>query len=157
MAHKQTLPTAGLDAIQIHTIKSAGLPISRATAYRYLKSYLSEGEKGLKDGRQGHPSKLKTGGSENLTDGLARWTYGVWGGEFQSKVEVASGEPATFYVDGHHKAVYSEKLIPRGLVGRLGKVLGCRGLTQLHDGEGHPLLALTSTPDPRATGSGETL
>lgn len=40
-------------------IQTAGLPISRATAYRYLKSYRAGGEKGLQDGRQGHPAKLR--------------------------------------------------------------------------------------------------
>jgi hypothetical protein len=87
----------------------------------------------------------EAGGSESLTDALARWTYGVWG---EAK---GAGEPATYYVDGHHKAVYSEKLIPRGLVGRLGKVLGCRGLVLLHDDKGHPLLALTSRGDQHLT------
>jgi transposase len=38
-------------------IQTAGLPISRATAYRYLKSYRTGG--GLQDGRQGHPAKFK--------------------------------------------------------------------------------------------------
>jgi len=39
--------------------RTVGLAISRATAYRYLKSYQSGGEKALQDGRQGHPAKLK--------------------------------------------------------------------------------------------------
>jgi hypothetical protein len=34
----------------------------------------------------------------------------------------------TCYVDGHRKPVYSEVLLPRGLIGRLGIVLGCRAL-----------------------------
>src|SRR6266581_8635458 len=43
-----------------------------------------------------------------------------------------------FYVDGHRKPVYADALIPRGLIGRTGKILGCRALVVLHDREGHP-------------------
>ncbi len=43
-----------------------------------------------------------------------------------------------FYVDGHRKPVYADALIPRGLIGRTGKILGCRALVVLHDQEGHP-------------------
>jgi hypothetical protein len=43
-----------------------------------------------------------------------------------------------FYVDGHQKPVYTEALIPRGLIGRLGKIAGCRALVLLHDEQGHP-------------------
>src|SRR5690348_3303378 len=46
-----------------------------------------------------------------------------------------------FYVDGHRKAVYTETLIPRGLIGRLSKIAGCRALVLLHDEQGPPLLA----------------
>jgi hypothetical protein len=35
----------------------------------------------------------------------------------------------TCYVDGHRKPVYSEVLIPRGLIGRLGVILGCTRLS----------------------------
>ena len=50
--------------------------------------------------------------------------------------------------------VYSEVLIPRGLIGRLGVVLGCRALLLLHDEHGHPLFVTThrgdrSVPDHR--------
>lgn len=50
-------------------------------------------------------------------------------------------------MDGHKKPVYSDHLIPRGLVGRTGKVLGCRALVLLHDAAGHPLLATTHRGD----------
>ena len=56
-----------------------------------------------------------------------------------------------FYIDGHRKAVYADHLIPRGLVGRLGKVLGCRALVVLHDQEGHPLLVTTHRGDQHLT------
>lgn len=51
------------------------------------------------------------------------------------------------YVDGHRKAVYTETLIPRGLIGNSGKILGCRTLVLLHDDQGHPLLATTHRGD----------
>jgi hypothetical protein len=41
--------------------------------------------------------------------------------------------------------------IPRGLVGRSGKVLGCRALLLLHDQHGHPLLATTHRGDRHLT------
>src|SRR5258706_8253971 len=53
----------------------------------------------------------------------------------------------TCYIDGHRKPVYSEVLIPRGLIGRLGVVLGCRALVLLHDNQGHPLLVTTHRGD----------
>ncbi len=52
-----------------------------------------------------------------------------------------------FYVDGHKKPVYADALIPRGLIGRTGKVLGCRALVVLHDQQGHPLLVTTHRGD----------
>src|SRR5262249_16274717 len=59
-----------------------------------------------------------------------------------------SGCPGVFYVDGHRKAVYSDVLLPRGPVGKLGgKILGCRELVVLHDADGHPLLATTQRGD----------
>ena len=49
-------------------------------------------------------------------------------------------------------AVYSEVLVPRGPVGKLGgKILGCRELVVLHDQEGHPLLATTHRGDQHLT------
>lgn len=83
------------------------------------------------------------GGSEGLTEQVVHWGYNLWH---------TKGEPPdTYYVDGHHKAVYSDKLIPRGLVGRLDKVLGCRGLVGLDDAQGHPLEIVTSRGDQHLT------
>ena len=48
-------------------------------------------------------------------------------------------------------AVYSDSLIPRGLVGRLEKVLGCRALVVMHDQEGHPSLLTTHRGDQHLT------
>ncbi len=55
-------------------------------------------------------------------------------------------------MDGHRKAVYSNVLVPRGPVGKLGgKILGCRELVVLHDADGHPLLATTHRGDHHLT------
>jgi hypothetical protein len=43
------------------------------------------------------------------------------------------------------------RLSPRGLIGRTGKVLGCRALVVLHDQEGHPLLVTTHRGDQHLT------
>ncbi len=78
-----------------------------------------------------------------LTKALARWTATLW------RVETRSQEASSphFYVDGHRKVVYTNTLIPRGLIGNSGKILGCRTLVLLHDDQGHPLLATTHRGD----------
>ncbi|MDP9352805.1 MAG: hypothetical protein M3P51_14880, partial [Chloroflexota bacterium] len=82
-----------------------------------------------------------------MTDALAEWTAKLW----QPRPRPAQEIPRTYYVDGHRKAVYTHQLIPRGLVSRYGKVLGCRALTLLHDENGHPLLATTHRGDTHLT------
>ena len=62
----------------------------------------------------------QAGSDQRLTDALAAWTAHLW--QLQGQTPTAP-----FYVDGHRKAVYTDHLIPRGLVARYGKVLGCRG------------------------------
>jgi len=84
------------------------------------------------------------GGAESLTDALARWTTDLWHPEVEGDDGLRS---LTCYVDGHRKPVYSDVLIPRGLVGRLGTILGCRALVLLHDEQGHPLLVTTDRGD----------
>ena len=95
-----------------------------------------------------------------LSQTLARWTTQLWHGEYLTNPTLAGTtspldtQPAVaklFYVDGHHKPVYSDKLLPRGMVGKFGKILGCRGLTLLHDEKGHPLLVTTSRGDTHLT------
>src|SRR5260370_27074539 len=49
------------------------------------------------------------------------------------------------------KASKGLSLFPRGLVGRQGKVLGCRALVVLHDQEGHPRLVTTHRGDQHLT------
>jgi len=80
---------------------------------------------------------------EAFTATLARWTSALW------QVKTSSQEAISphVYVDGHRKAVYTQTLIPRGLIGNSGKILGCRALVLLHDDQGHPLLATTHRGD----------
>src|SRR5947207_7003908 len=86
------------------------------------------------------------GMAERLTEVVARWTWLLW--QEERTCSEQSDFPAVFYVDGHRKAVYSDMLLPRGPVGKLGgKILGCRELVVLHDADGHPLLATTHRGD----------
>ena len=52
---------------------------------------------------------------------------------------------------GRRLPVYADGLIPRGLIGRTGKILGCRALVLLHDDQGHPRLATTHRGDQHLT------
>lgn len=101
----------------------------RAYGYRYTEEFLAR--------------VAQAGSAECLTDILARWTAQLW------KIQDTSREafPSAFYVDGHRKPVYTDVLIPRGLVGRLSAILGSRALVLLHDAQGHPLLATTHRGD----------
>lgn len=85
----------------------------------------------------------KLDGDRTLTEALARWTAFLWHAE-DTTLETSSSH---FYLDSHRKPVYTQTLIPRGLIGRSGKILGCRALTLLHDEQGHPLLATTHRGD----------
>ena len=85
----------------------------------------------------------QAGGDETLTDALAAWTARLWREEPQEPGQ----PPPAFYLDGHKKPVYTDHLIPRGLIGRTGKILGCRALLLLHDAAGHPLFATTDRGD----------
>jgi len=87
----------------------------------------------------------KANGSEALTTALGSWTAHLWHPCHESQ------EPPCFYIDGHRKPVYADCLIPRGLIGRTGKILGGRALTLLHDEQGHPHLATTSRGDQHLT------
>ncbi len=80
---------------------------------------------------------------EAFTAALARWTNTLW----QVKARSQGATSPHVYVDGHRKPVYTDTLIPRGLIGNSGKILGCRALTLLHDDQGHPLLATTHRGD----------
>jgi hypothetical protein len=82
-------------------------------------------------------------GDQVLTDALARWTTSLWHA-VDARQNASSSH---FYLDSHRKPVYTQTLIPRGLIGNSGKILGCRALTLLHDHQGHPLLATTHRGD----------
>jgi hypothetical protein len=109
-----------------------------AYSYAYVEQFLS---------RLAH-----AGADKHLTDAVAQWTWGLWHDE-QTHEEQEQGEyRAVVYIDGHRKAVYSDVLVPRGPIGKLGgKILGCRELVVLHDNQGHPLLATTHRGDQHLT------
>jgi hypothetical protein len=87
------------------------------------------------------------GGAQTLTAALGQWTTHLWA----PPRPALPGLPPSFYIDGHRKAVYSDVLLPRGLVGRRGAVLGCRALILLHDAAGHPLFVSTQRGDVHLT------
>jgi hypothetical protein len=115
----------------------------RAYSYRYTEAFVSQ--------------VARADGAERFTDALACWTTHLWhppaegvGGTGGTE-GTAQPHALTCYVDGHRKPVYSEVLIPRGLIGRLGVVLGCRALLLLHDEYGHPLAVTTHRGDQHLT------
>jgi hypothetical protein len=101
-----------------------GLLVGRKRAYSYSHS------------EQFLAGLAKTDAVDRLTDALGQWTCQLW------HDPLGDG-----YVDGHHKPVYSQRLLPRSLIGRTNKILGCRGLMLLHDQQGHPRLVLTGRGD----------
>ncbi len=105
----------------------------RAYGYRHIERFLAE--------------LARIGADVPLTEALARWTAVLWQPQPQGRENAAP----VFYVDGHRKPVYADTLIPRGLIGRTGKVLGCRALVVLHDQEGHPLLVTSHRGDQHLT------
>ncbi len=135
------LPVAGLARtwdLRSYTGTMLAVLTGRERAYsqRYTERFLA---------RLAH-----AGVAECLTKVVAQWTWSLWQPE-QASAEQPS-TPAVFYVDGHRKAVYSDVLVPRGPVGKLGgKILGCRELVVLHDADGHPLLATTHRGDHHLT------
>jgi hypothetical protein len=140
------LPVAGLARtwdLRTYTGTMLALLTGRGCAYSYayVEQFLS---------RLAH-----TGADERLTDAVAQWTWALWHAEHTQQEQEAQEQEehrAVFYVDGHRKAVYSDVLVPRGPVGKLGgKILGCRELVVLHDDEGHPLLATTHRGDQHLT------
>ena len=103
---------------------------TRAYGYRYTEAFLSQ--------------VACVDGAERLTDALACWTTDLWHPPTDG---MEQPQTLTCYVDGHRKPVYSDVLLPRGLIGRLGVVLGCRALLLLHDEQGHPLFVITHRGD----------
>jgi len=102
----------------------------RAYGYRYTEAFLSQ--------------IAHAGGAERLTNALPHWTTQLWHPPSDAAIAKSA---LTCYIDGHRKPVYTDTCIPRGLIGRLGTVLGCRALVLLHDEQGHPLLVTTHRGD----------
>ena len=92
--------------------------------------------------------RARADGADRLTDALASWTMHLWHPPAEG---TESPLMLTCYVDGHRKPVYSDVLLPRGLIGRLGVILGCRTLLLLHDEQGHPLFVTTHRGDQHLT------
>ena len=106
----------------------------RAYGYCHIERFLSQ--------------LAKSNGSEALTTALGSWTTQLWEEGLQQALEETV---PCLYIDGHRKPVYTDGLIPRGLIGRSGKILGGRALTLLHDEQGHLRLATTSRGDQHLT------
>jgi hypothetical protein len=113
--------------LRSYTGDALGLLVGRERAYGYFHTerFLTQ--------------LARNGAAEHLTDALGKWTTHLW------------QETACFDVDGHRKPVYTAHLIPRGLIGRSGKILGCHALVLLHDELGHPRLATTTRGDEHVT------
>lgn len=107
----------------------------RAYGYAHVERFLSQ--------------LARAGGAETFTYAFEKWAARVF--QSQANEEPATDSSPCFYVDGHRKPVYTEHLIPRGLIGRTGKILGCRALVLLHDEQGHPLQASTHRGDQHLT------
>lgn len=88
----------------------------------------------------------RAGAAARFTTALARWTTQLW-----HPATTQPAAPAYYYIDGHRKPVFSDRRIPRGLLGRTGGIEGCRALVLLHDAQGHPLLATTHRGDQHLT------
>ena len=133
------LPLTGLRRtrdLRGSTGQALGLLVGRSGAYGYCHTerFLSQ--------------LARADGAEALTTVLGSWTAHLW----QTSGEDAPQEPSPcFYIDGHRKPVYTDCLLPRGLIGRSGKILGCRALVLVHDEQGHPRLVTTSRGDQHLT------
>jgi len=118
---------------------------AQAYGYRYTEQFLSQ--------------MACADGAERFTDAFASWATHLWHGSAPAEGSGESGRAEapmlphalTCYVDGHRKPVYSDVLLPRGLIRRLGVVLGCRALLLLHDEHGHPLFVNTHRGDQHLT------
>lgn len=78
----------------------------RAYSYRYTEALLSQ--------------VAHADGAEGLTNALACWTLHRW---YALEGGAEPSQSLTYYVVGYGKPVYSDVLIPRGLIGLLGVIL----------------------------------
>src|SRR5947209_19973330 len=100
-----------------------------AYGYRYTEAFLSQ--------------LARADGAERFTDALASWNTHLW----HSTEDTGGAEhpsAITGYIDGHSKPMYSQVLIPRGLISSLSIVLSCGEYMFSHDEHGHPLFATTT-------------
>jgi hypothetical protein len=109
----------------------------RAYGYRYTEVFLSQ--------------VASADGANSFTSALACWATQLWHPLHIPAEEAAQPHALTCDVDGHRKPVYSDVLLPRGLIGRLGVVLGSRALLLQHDEQGHPLGVPTQRGDQHLT------
>src|ERR1700676_4069765 len=103
------LPVAGLARtwdLRSYTGTMLAVLTGRERAYsqRYAERFLA---------RLAH-----TGAAECLTEVMAKWTWKLWHAEQGCSDQPT--DPAVFYVDGLSLAVYSDVLVPRGPIGKLG-------------------------------------
>ena len=113
----------------------------QAYGYRYTEAFLSQ--------------VACADGAERFTTMLACWATHLWHlpEEAAETDHPHQLQALTCYIDGHRKPVYSDVLLPRELIGRLGVVLGCRAILLLHDVQGHPLYVTTNRGDQHLTAS----
>ena len=114
------LPAAGLARtwdLRTYTGTMLALLTGRGCAYSYayVEQFLS---------RLAHARA-----DENLTDAVAQWTWALWHDEQIQQEQEQEEQRAVFYVDGHRKAVYSDVLVPRGPVGKLGGKILVQAIT----------------------------
>jgi hypothetical protein len=112
---------------------------TRAYGYRYTEAFLSQ--------------VARADGAGRFTEMLGAFATHLW---HPTEAAAEAEHPhclqaLTCYIDGHRKPVYSDVLLPRGLIGRLSVVLGCRALLLLHDAQGHPLFVTTHRGDQHLT------
>lgn len=79
-----------------------------AYCYRHTERFLAE--------------LASVGADAFLTEALACWNASLW----EKGARGRENPVPVFHVDGHGKPVYADALIPRSLIGRTGKILGCR-------------------------------
>src|SRR5258708_4761395 len=77
-----------------------------AYSYAYVEQFLS---------RLAHAQA-----DEGLIDAVAQWTWALWHDKHPHEEQEQEEQKAVFYVDGLSLAVYSDVLVPRGPVGKLG-------------------------------------
>ncbi len=82
----------------------------RAYGYRYTEAFLSQ--------------VAYADGADSFTSALACWSTQLWHPPQALAEDTAQPHTLTCYVDGHRKPVYSDVLLPRGLIGRMPRRSG---------------------------------